>query len=300
MQLKGLVILLFLQQVINGVTIGCSYALVAIGYNMVFGVLELVNFSHSSVFMFGAYIAATVLGKQFGAPAAFLIAIVGCALFGIGIDRFALMPMRKKGASKISFLICTLGLSTFLQNVIFLFFGSESIVYRNVFPHGHIRIGGALISYLQIIVLLTTLVLMVFVLLFVQKTKLGASMRAVAQNSVAARLMGINVDNVITFTFAMGSALAAVAGILIGMCYGSVDLQIGFSVGMKTFAAAIIGGVGVIHGSVAGGLIIGVAESLFAGYVSSGYKDIVAFVLLILVLMVRPSGLFGKKNATKV
>lgn len=291
---------MFLQQIINGLVIGCSYALVAIGYNMVFGVLELVNFAHSSVFMLGAYIAASVIGKVAGAPVGILLSLAGCALFGIAIDRFALIPMRKKGASKTSFLTCTIGISTVLQNMIFLVFGSETIIYRSVFPHGHILIGNAKISYLQVGVLMITLILMVVVIWFVHKTKLGASMRAIAQNSDAARLMGINVDNVITFTFAFGSSLAAVAGILIGMCYGSVDLQMGFSVGMKTFAAAVIGGIGMIHGSVFGGLIIGVAEALFAGYISSGYKDIVAFVMLIAVLMIRPTGFFGKKNITKV
>lgn len=291
---------MFLQQVINGLVIGCSYALVALGYNMVFGVLELVNFAHSSVFMFGAYIAASIIGKLTGAPAGIALAIGGCAVFGMCIDRCALYPMRKRGASKTAFLTCTIGLSTFLQNLIFLIFGSESIIYRNIFPHGHIKFGNAQVSYLQLAVLIITLVLMVFVMLFVQKTKLGASMRAIAQNGSAAQLMGVNVDRVITFTFAFGSSLAAIAGVLIGMCYGSVDLQMGFSVGMKTFAAAVIGGIGVIYGSVFGGLIIGVAEALFAGYVSSGYKDIVAFVMLIAVLMIRPTGFFGKKDITKV
>lgn len=291
---------MLIQQIINGLTIGCSYALVAIGYNMVFGVLELVNFSHSSVFMFGAYIAAAALGHLIGVPVAIVMAIGGCALFGMGIDRMALLPMRRHGANKTSFLICTIGLSTFLQNAIFLLFGSEPLVYPRVFPHGHIAIGNAKMSYLQLFTLILTLVLMVAVVLFVNRTKLGASMRAVAQDQEAARLMGINVDTVITFTFALGSALAAVAGIMIGMYYGSVDLQIGFTVGMKTFASAILGGVGVIHGSVLGGLIIGVLEALFSGYVSSGYKDAVAFVVLILVLIVKPSGLLGKKSINKV
>lgn len=292
--------ILFLQQLINGLTIGCSYALVAIGYNMVFGVLELVNFSHSSVFMFGAYIAAVMLSKSISVTLSFIIAIGACAVFGVMIDRLALLPMRNRGASRVSFLICTIGLSIFLQNLIFLVFGSEPRVFKRVFPHGHLLIGNAKISYLQLFTLIFTLTLMLLVIVFIKKTKLGASMRAVAQNSLAARLMGINVDKVITLTFAIGSALAAVAGVLIGMYYGSVDLQMGFTVGMKTFSAAILGGVGVIQGSVLGGLIIGVLESLFAGYISAGYKDAVAFVILILVLIIKPVGLLGRKNINKV
>lgn len=291
---------MFLQQFINGLTIGSSYALVAIGYTMVFGVLELVNFSHSSVFMFSAYIAASMLGKMFSIPAAFITAIGVCALFGISIDRFALMPMRRRGASRVSYLICTIGLSTILQNVIFLVFGSEPMVYRKVFFQGRLAIGNAVITYLQIFTLALLGVLLVLTTLLVYKSKIGSSMRAIAQNAEAARLMGINVDTVITFTFFLGSALAAVAGIMVGMYYGSVDLTMGFTVGMKTFAAAVLGGIGILPGAVLGGLLIGVLESLFAGYVSSGYKDAVAFIILIAVLLIRPAGLLGKKSITKV
>lgn len=291
---------MFLQQMINGLTIGSSYALVAIGYTMVFGVLELVNFSHSSVFMFSAYIAATVLGRFLNIPAAFIAAIGICALFGISIDRLALMPMRRRGASRVSYLICTIGLSTVLQNVIFLVFGSEPMVYPRVLLQGRITIGNAVVTYLQIFTLILLIVLMVLTTLLIYKSKIGASMRAIAQNTEAAKLMGINVDNVITFTFFLGSALAAVAGIMVGMYYGSVDLTMGFTVGMKTFASAVLGGIGVLPGAVIGGLLIGVIESLFAGYVSAGYKDAVAFVILILVLLVRPTGLLGQKTITKV
>jgi len=291
---------MFLQQLINGLTIGSSYALVAIGYTMVFGVLELVNFSHSSVFMFAAYIAAFILSKFINIPVAFLTAIGLCALFGIAIDRFALLPMRRRGASRVSYLICTIGLSTILQNIIFLIFGSEPMVYPKVFLSGRIRIANAVVSYLQIFTLVLLIALMVLTSLLIYKSKIGSSMRAIAQNAEAARLMGINVDTVITFTFFLGSALAAVAGIMVGMYYGSVDLTMGFTVGMKTFASAVLGGIGVLPGAVIGGLLIGVIESLFAGYISSGYKDAVAFIILITVRMIRPSGLLGKKNITKV
>lgn len=291
---------MFLQQLINGLTIGSSYALVAIGYTMVFGILELVNFSHSSVFMFAAYIAATLLSRSLGIPGALLAAIGICALFGISVDRFALLPMRRRGASRVSYLICTIGLSTILQNVIFLVFGSEPMVYPKVLLQGRLNIGNAVITYLQIFTLALVMVLMIGTTLLVYRTKIGSSMRAIAQNAEAARLMGINVDTTITFTFFLGSALAAVAGIMVGMYYGSVDLTMGFTVGMKTFASAVLGGIGILPGAVLGGLLIGVLESLFAGYVSSGYKDAVAFVILIAVLLIRPTGLLGSKSITKV
>ncbi|MGI6299298.1 MAG: branched-chain amino acid ABC transporter permease [Saccharofermentanales bacterium] len=291
---------MFLQQLINGLTIGSSYALVAIGYTLVFGVLELVNFSHSSVFMFGAYLAAVVLSKFVNVPAAFVTAIGLCGLFGISIDRFALLPMRRRGASRVSYLICTIGLSTVLQNIIFLIFGSEPMVYPQVILTGRIRVANAVISYLQIFTLVLLLVLMVLTSLLVYKSKIGSSMRAISQNEEAARLMGINVDTIITFTFFLGSALAAVAGIMVGMYYGNVDLTMGFTVGMKTFASAVLGGIGILPGAVIGGLSIGVIESLFAGYISSGYKDAVAFIILIIVLLIKPTGLLGKKNVMKV
>ncbi len=291
---------MFLQQFINGLTIGSSYAVVAIGYTLVFGVLELVNFSHSSVFMFGAYLAAVVLSKFANVPAAFVTAIGLCGLFGISIDRFALLPMRRRGASRVSYLICTIGLSTVLQNIIFLIFGSEPMVYPQVILTGRIRLANAVISYLQIFTLVLLLVLMVLTSLLVYKSKIGSSMRAISQNEEAARLMGINVDTIITFTFFLGSALAAVAGIMVGMYYGNVDLTMGFTVGMKTFASAVLGGIGILPGAVIGGLSIGVIESLFAGYISSGYKDAVAFIILIIVLLIKPTGLLGKKNVMKV
>ena len=274
--------------------------MVAVGYTMVFGVLELTNFAHSSVFMLGAYIAATILNNALGTTLAVVVAIVGCGLFGVLIDRAALMPMRKRGASRVSYMICTIGLSTFLQNAIQMLFGSQAMPYPEVFFQGNIQIGNATMSYLQIFTVLLTVVLMIGTTLMVNKTKMGAAMRAVAQNQSAARLMGVNVNNVITFTFFIGSALAAVAGIMIGMYYRSVDLTLGFTVGMKTFASAVLGGIGVLPGAVLGGFSIGVLESLFAGYVSSGFKDAVAFIILIAVLLIKPAGLLGKKSINKV
>lgn len=291
----------FLQQVINGLTIGSSYALVAVGYSMVFGVLELTNFSHSSVFMLGGYVAAVFLVNSFSPAVAFLCSIGFCGVFGVLIDRLALMPMRRRGAARVSYMICTIGVSVFLQNLIQLLFGSEAKPYPRIFPQVQFSIGSyATVSLLQLVITGITLALMLFTTFLVTGTKMGAAMRAVAQNTTAARLMGVNVDTVITFTFFLGSALAAVAGLMFGMYYRSVDLTMGFTVGTKVFASAVLGGIGVLPGAVLGGFTIGVMESLFAGYISSGFKDAVAFIILIGVLLVKPNGLLGQKQINKV
>ncbi len=292
---------MFLQQIVNGLTIGSFYALVAIGYSMVFGVLELTNFAHSAVFMMGGYVACVALQAGVSFPVAFLLALITCGAIGILIDRSCLMPMRKRGAKRISYLICTIGLSTFLQNLINLVFGSESIPFKEVLARRQYTIGSNLvISNLQIIIWIMSIVLVAVTTFLVNKTKLGASMRAVAQNPTAAKLMGVNTDRVITFTFFLGSTLAAVAGTMFAMYYYSVDLQMGFTVGMKTFASAVLGGIGSLPGAVVGGYLIGIIEALFAGYISSGFKDAIGFIVLIIVLLVRPSGLMGRKSVSKV
>lgn len=292
---------MFLQQIVNGLTIGSFYALVAIGYSMVFGVLELTNFAHSAVFMMGGYVACVALQAGVSFPVAFLLALITCGAIGILIDRSCLMPMRKRGAKRISYLICTIGLSTFLQNLINLVFGSESIPFKEVLVRRQYTIGSNLvISNLQIIIWIMSIVLVAVTTFLVNKTKLGASMRAVAQNPTAAKLMGVNTDRVITFTFFLGSTLAAVAGTMFAMYYYSVDLQMGFTVGMKTFASAVLGGIGSLPGAVVGGYLIGIIEALFAGYISSGFKDAIGFIVLIIVLLVRPSGLMGRKSVSKV
>ena len=292
---------MFLQQIVNGLTIGSFYALVAIGYSMVFGVLELTNFAHSAVFMMGGYVACVALQAGVSFPVAFLLALITCGAIGILIDRSCLMPMRKRGAKRISYLICTIGLSTFLQNLINLVFGSESIPFKEVLARRQYTIGSNLvISNLQIIIWIMSIVLVAVTTFLVNKTKLGASMRAVAQNPTAAKLMGVNTDRVITFTFFLGSTLAAVAGTMFAMYYYSVDLQMGFTVGMKTFASAVLGGIGSLPGAVVGGYLIGLIEAQFAGYISSGFKDAIGFIVLIIVLLVRPSGLMGRKSVSKV
>lgn len=292
---------LFFQQIINGLAIGSSYALVAIGYTMVFGVIELTNLAHSAVFMLGAYIACAMMAGMFGFPMAVVVTLASCGFAGILIDRVALNPMRKRGASGVSYLICTIGVSFFIQNAIMLFFGSEAKPFPKIIENVQFPLGDSCqISTLQIITIVAALVLAGVTTLIVNYTKVGAAMRAIAQNPSAAKLMGINVNTIITVTFFIASFLAAVAGILIAMYYRSIDLTLGFTVGMKTFASAVLGGIGVLPGAMVGGFLIGVLESLFGAYVSNGFKDAVAFIILIIVLLVRPTGLMGKKSIKKV
>jgi branched-chain amino acid transport system permease protein len=286
---------------VNGLTIGGYYALVAVGFTMVFGVLELTNFAHNSVYLFAAYLAAAMLFKGMGLIVALGGTVLSCGLMGIMIDRFALMPMRNRGAARISYLICTIGISTFLQNLVQFLFGSAAKPFPDSFVKGSLPLGpNAAISYVQIFSLALTIVLMALLTLLVYKTRIGGAMRAVAQNVRAARLMGIDVNQVVTFTFFLGSVLAAVAGIMTGVYYRSLDLNMGFNVAMKMFSAAVLGGIGVLPGAVLGGFLIGVLETLFAGYINSSFKDAISFIILIVVLLIRPAGLLGRDTSQKV
>ncbi|AOY74821.1 branched-chain amino acid ABC transporter permease [Clostridium formicaceticum] len=292
---------MFFQQIINGITLGSTYALTAIGYTMVFGILELVNFSHGAVYMFGAFICLmlmTALGIGF--LPAFVISVLLTGIFGILIDKVALLPLRKKNAPKVTALISTIGISIFLQNLVMVVWGSETKNFPLAFNLGFIQFESFRISYLQIIILLTSVILMMGLTLLVKKTKIGKAMRATAQNMEAARLMGINVDHIVSFTFFLGAGLATVAGVMVGMYYQSVDPMMGFMAGLKAFAAAVLGGIGILPGAILGGLLIGVTETLAAGYIHSGYRDAIAFAILITVLLIKPTGLLGKEVQKKV
>jgi branched-chain amino acid transport system permease protein len=292
---------LFVQQFVNGLTIGGCYALVSVGFTMVFGVLELTNFAHNSVYLFGAYLAAVLIFNGAGIFLAVAGTLLCCGLMGVVIDRCALKPMRSHGSARAGYLICTIGISTFLQDLVRFIFGPQAQPFPDIFVKGSIRLGAnAAISYVQLFSLALTVVLMALLTLLVYKTRMGAAMRAVAQNERAARLMGINVDTVVTFTFFLGSVLAAVSGIMTGIYYRSLDLSMGFFVAMKMFAAAVLGGIGVLPGAVIGGFMIGVLETLFAGYVDSSFKDAISFIILIGVLLIRPNGLMGRKSAQMV
>ena len=291
----------FLQQVVNGLTIGSIYALVAIGYSLVFGVLRLINFANGAEYMLGAYVVY-ILMIRFGAaaPLAIPLAIIILGAVGYLVDFVGLRRLRKKNAPRMSALISTLGVGTFIENAIQIWVGTETKAYPNFLNFGKITIGNTIISGTQILIFIICMLLMVAVSFVVYKTKIGKSMLAVSQDQMCAKLMGINVSLVITLTFVVAAMLACVSGVLVGSYYQNIDTNMSFVVGMKTFAAAVLGGVGSLPGAVVGGLIVGLAESIGASYISAGYRDAIAFAILIIVLLVKPSGIFGKNNVEKM
>lgn len=292
---------MFVQQLINGITIGSTYALVAIGYSMVFGVLELINFANGNVYMLGSYITLMLyVGFVGNFGISFFLSILLTGLVGYCIDRFGLKRLRAKNVPKITGLITTLGISQIIENAVRIFFGSETKPFPNMIDFGQVTIGSVTINSSQIIILCTSLALMTAVSLLVYKTKMGKAMLAVSQSSEAAQLMGINVNGIISLTFVISSSLAAIAGTMVGMYYQNIDATMGFSVGMKTLASAVLGGVGILPGAMVGGLLMGIFETIGASYVSSGYRDAISFAILILVILIKPTGLFGRKQINKV
>lgn len=292
---------MFLQQLVNGITIGSMYALVAIGYSMIFSVLELINFSNGSVYMLGGYVTLMLYLKLKGNfLLAFCLSLLIVGFVGYSIDRFALRPLRKKKSTRMASLMSTFGVGIVIDNLIQLLFGSETKSFPNILDFGRFEIGGAVISWTQIIILLICGILMCVLSLIVYKTKVGRAMRSTAENVDAARLMGVDVKRVISMTFVVSAVMATIAGALVSMYYQTVDLNMSAQVGMKTFAAAVLGGVGVLPGAMVGGLLIGILETLGASYISSGYRDAFAFIIMILVLLVKPTGLFGKPTTNKL
>ena len=302
------------QQLANGVLLGSVYGLLALGYSMVYGVLKLLNFAHGEVFMFGAFIGLGVL-NAFGGPLALsasvalvivvmlLAAMIGCGILGVAIERVAYRPLRN--APRIAPLISALGVSFFLQSTALLVFGAE---YRNYETYEFIDISRGIhlgplnVSIVRVFVIVTTLVLMVALTLFVARTRLGKAMRATAYDREAAEMMGISIDRVIVVTFFLGSALAGAAGVMVGMVFFQVFHLMGFTAGLKAFTAAVVGGIGSIPGAMLGGLLIGLAEALATGYLPQGstFQDLWVFILLIVVMLVRPTGLLGKPEIKKV
>ncbi len=297
------------QQIFNGLVLGSIYAVVALGYTMVYGILELINFAHGEITMMGAMVAISVIGMGLaaGLPAlplillAMLAAIAVCMCLGLAIERFAYRPLRH--APRLAPLITAIGMSILLQNIAMLIWGKQYIPFPPVFPQGEHRLLGAHVTDVQLIILATTLLLMLALTLLVQRTPLGRAMRAIAQSQPVAQLMGVNVNRVVAATFAIGSALAAVAGVLVAANYGQAHYYMGFLLGLKAFSAAVLGGIGNIAGAMLGGLLLGLIESLGAGYIGplthgflgSNYQDVFAFFVLILVLVFRPSGLLGER-----
>lgn len=291
---------MLLQQIVNGITIGSTYALVAIGFTMIFGVLELTNFSNSSLYMFGAYVTYLLYGTGIQFFAAFALSVVLTGLLGYSIDRFALRQLRKKRAPKLSGLITTLGMSMVIDNAIMVFCGTDSKSFHNYLDFGKIYVGDAIITWTQIIILAVGFTLMIALSIIVYKTKIGKAMTAIAQNQDAAKLMGIDTNRVISLTFIISGFLACIAGTMVAMYYSSIETTMGSSIGTKIFAAAILGGVGVLPGAVVGGLVLGVVETMGSAYISMGYRDAISFTVLIIVLLIMPNGMFGKKAINKV
>jgi branched-chain amino acid transport system permease protein len=302
----------FFQELVNGVTTGALYALIALGFSMVYGVLKLLNFAHGDLYMVGAYIGFFVI-QWFGGAQHLTIAVplllvimfvLAAALvggLGVAIERFAYRPLRD--APRIAPLITAIGVSFFLESSALLLFGAQYRVYNTadfISLSSGIQIGSVTIDSVQILVLVLGVVLMAGLQLLVNRTRLGRQMRAVAADREAAEMLGINVNFVITATFFLGSALAGVAGIMGGLLFNQVTSTIGFIAGLKAFTAAVVGGIGSIPGAMLGGLVIGVAESFVTGYISSTYSNLIVFGILIVVMLIRPSGLLGRAPLQKV
>lgn len=287
------------QQLINGISLGSIYALIALGYTMVYGIIKLINFAHGDIYMMGAYMgffATSAMGMSF--VPALLIAMAGAGLLGMLIERLAYRPLRN--APKIAVLITAIGVSLFLEYGGMLLFTPQPRTFPNVFETQTYHFGTFVINNQQILILLVSIVLMVILTYVVQKTIIGKAMRAVSYDTDAARLMGINVDSIIGATFGIGSALAAAGGVLVGIYYNSIDPLMGIMPGLKAFVAAVLGGIGIIPGAMAGGVILGVIEALVSGFISSTFRDAAAFGILILILLFKPSGLFGSNAREKV
>ena len=299
------------QQLINGLVLGSIYALVALGYTMVYGILELINFAHGEVTMFGAMICLAVIGALMADGAGInglvivalglLAAIAVCVALGFLIERVAYRPLRR--APRLAALITAIGMSIVLQNLAMLIWGKQYISFPPLLPLASFEVGGAVITNLQIFIVVLSCLLMAGLLLLIKRTRLGRAMRATAQAQDIAGLMGINVNTIISLTFMIGAALAAIAGVMVSAYYGLAHYHMGFMLGLKAFTAAVLGGIGNVAGAMLGGLLLGLIESLGAGYIGtltggflgSHYQDVFAFFVLILVLVFRPSGLLGER-----
>ena len=296
----------FLQQLVNGITWGSVYALIALGYTMVYGILKLINFAHGDVYMLGAFfgfysarlLTAGSAPSPFKALLVLTIAMVGCGLTGVVIERAAYKPVRK--SSRLAALITAIGVSLLLENGGILAFGADPKFFPQIIPFKNIPFGGVTISNQQLIILAVSIGLMGVLRFIVLYTRTGKAMRAVSHSHTAAALMGISVDRIISFTFVLGSMLAAAAGVLVALKDPKIEPYMGILPGIKAFVAAVLGGIGNVPGAVLGGLVMGVAEALVVGYVSPTLRDAIAFVLLIVILLVRPAGLLGRNVAEKV
>jgi branched-chain amino acid transport system permease protein len=300
---------IFIQQLVNGITLGAVYAVVALGYTMVYGIIQLINFAHGELVMVGAMVAFTLIGllTPMGVPAlpavllATLFAVMVCALLGYAMERLAYRPLR--GAPRLAPLISAIGISIILQHLALLVWTRNPLAFPQVFKSQSYALGGAAITNIQIGILCISLAMMGSLAWLVYRTRLGRAMRATSQNPQMAALLGVDANRVIAMTFIIGAGLAAVAGVMVGSYYGIAQYTMGSSLGLKAFCAAVLGGIGNIPGAMLGGVLLGLVEALGAGYIGdltnnvfgSNYQDVFAFIVLILVLVFRPSGLLGER-----
>ncbi|MEG0383369.1 branched-chain amino acid ABC transporter permease [Solibacillus cecembensis] len=289
----------WIQQLVNGISLGSIYALIALGYTMVYGIIKLINFAHGDVFMLGAFIGFFAIARwEMNVFLALILAMALCAIIGVIIERVAYKRLRN--ATRIAALITAIGVSLLIEYTVIFFRGASPAAYPTVFETSNFEILGVKISTQSILILSVSIFLMVLLQFIVHKTKIGKAMRAVSHDADAAKLMGINVDNTISATFAIGSALAGAAGVIFGIYYTRIDPLMGVLPGIKAFIAAVLGGIGIIPGAMVGGLVLGVVETIVSALGYSLWRDAAAFVILILILIIRPSGIFGKNAREKV
>jgi branched-chain amino acid transport system permease protein len=291
---------MFLQQLINGVALGSVYALIALGYTMVYGIITLINFAHGEVFMAGAFVGLLLISYfKVNIFLAIIGAMVFCMILGMLIERIAYRPLRK--SSRLSALISAIGVSIFLSSLALMVFGADAKGFpETAFPVTQLSVGSADISTLQLLIIGVSATLMIALQFIVRRTKIGKAMRATSEDYNTASLMGVNVNRIISFTFALGSALAAAGGVLVGVLFNAVSFNMGLMAGLKAFAAAVLGGIGSIPGAMLGGLLLGISEVFGVAIGYSSYRDAIAFSILVLVLLVKPTGLLGEKITKKV
>lgn len=295
----------FIQQMINGLTLGSVYALIALGYTLVYGIIKLLNFAHGDIFMVGSFVSYyLILSFNMNVFVAFLGTMAITAVLGVITDQVAYKPLRS--APRISALITAIGVSYLLRNGMIVLAGAETRAYLQAFDNvpsfvnQSFQVGNITVRAMQVILLVTTIVLMVLLQFIVQKTKMGKAMRAVSVDADAAQLMGIDTNTVIAFTFVLGSALAGASGMLVGMYYNSISPMLGAGYGTKAFVAAVIGGIGLVPGAVLGGYLLGMIEVMITAYGNSMIRDAVVYIILIIILLIRPAGLLGKNQSEKV